>query len=230
MKDRQTPFFLLEQVKEIREDRLARQAKTPPAVLAEQRRRKAEVRPRAELLMSEFGMNPPEAWLLANDDPKWFQHLKAHEKVRAAEASPTRASSSIALISPRREDAPPPTPEMKPGESYETFKRRIGAHVSTLAQSAGQARGLDVADNVGFTEKTEEAYATLKAAEKASPDAHVREIVHHATAAGSVNLAESTGLKNKALGRMKARGESVDPHSQNFSERYKRALLEENPK
>src|SRR5437764_1138322 len=165
-----------EQLGAIRTRRIARQATRPPAEAAQMARRKHEViEPRVKHLMAEVGLDAVEAHAVAHSDQAWYRGQRAEVLLKAAEASPSRAQSSVAKISATRQAAPPPTPELQPGESYGDFKRRIGAHIAQLAQSAGApagtanrvARPSDAGrpDVAVASEKSEAGYAALRAAE-----------------------------------------------------------------
>ncbi len=226
---------LEQRVLDIRQGRIARQAARPPAIAAEVARRKAEIQPRIQHLMSEFGMARVEATAVAADDDAWYRGQRAEVLLKAAEKSPTRALSSIALISPQRQAAPPPTPERKPGEDYAAFKRRIAAHVAKLARSAGAPGGKETEtmarpaaagtpDVALAAERTEKHYPELKAQMLGSKPAKVREVTHHAETAVATTLAESKSVHDRALERMRSLGQSTDRGSADFAEDYKGAL------
>jgi hypothetical protein len=149
------------------------------------------------------------------------------ELQRPIKTEGTIPGSTIQKIQPGRQEIYVPQPSRKAWETDEAYYRRIRAQIEQLGQPAGRAKPADSSPDVAIAS---EDYQSKKRELLASERAAVNEMTHHATAAGSVNLAESTSLRNRALGRMKARGESVDPTSKNFSERYKSSLLEENPK
>jgi hypothetical protein len=236
-----------EQVKQIRENRIKRQATRPPQVAAEMARRMREViEPRRKHLMSEVGLDFVEATAVAHDDAAWYRGQKVEALVKAGEVkaaervlnpsekSPSRAQSTVAKISLVRQPAHPPTPELKPGESYGDFKKRIGAHVAQLAQSAGApagtskrlARPADAGrpDVALASEKSEAAYASLRAAELVSHEAMIREVSHRATTGAATTLSESKTIEERAFALMRAKDQSTKPHAKNFAENYAAAL------
>jgi len=117
-----------------------------------------------------------------------------------------------------------PDPSIKPGETPKQAAARIKKHIAGLGQASPQARPLDESRDVGFSEKSEEAYAALKAAELVSHGAMVREVAHQATTAGAVTLSESKTVQDRALAVMRAKDQSTKPHSKNFAENYAAAL------
>jgi hypothetical protein len=137
----------------------------------------------------------------------------------------------VQKIQPGRQAAAPPTPERKPGETYDQFKRRIGAHVAQLAQSAGAPAGTGKriarpadAGQPDVALAAEKSYAALKAAELASHAAGIREIARRAVTARATTLAESMTVQERAFAVMRAKDQSTKPHAKNFAENYAAAL------
>ena len=232
MRDPQTLIRLTEQLDAVKARRKSGARTTDPVRLAENRHAKA-CQPRAKMLVEDYDFDAITAWQIALDDKKFYEFQRFATLKGAELASPSRAQSSVAKISAMRQAAPPPTPERKPNESYASFRRRVGAHVAQLAQSAGapsgtsrpSARPADAGrPDVGLAEKSEAGYVALKAAELVSHAAMVREISHRATTGGATTLSESKNVRDRALDRMKALGQSTHRDAKDFSENYKRSL------
>jgi len=225
---------LYQQAVDHRQRRIERQAKMPPAVLAEHKRRKEEIRPRAEYLMGELGMSPPEAWLVAHNDEAWYSGQRAEVLIKAGEMSPTASRSSVGkIVSGRRNGGLLTTPDAakKPGETPQQYYQRLRRQISQLGVPAGRtgettAKGLDAGqpDVALAAEKSEAAYAAKKRTLLASEKARAREAKHQADAAASATLAQSTRIKDRALRYMAERRQSTDPKAATFHEDYRRAL------
>jgi hypothetical protein len=154
------------------------------------------------------------------------------------QASPSKARPSIQLLDRvRRQPAEalalkPPSLERLPGESDQAYYLRLKAAMKAKGQPAGQAPSLDVSTSDPWLEageiRSESAYQAKQRALRNDPNANARELVRfrESRKPSQGKVRDTAGDKKAALAVMRGRGESIDPRSKGFSERYKTALKE----
>jgi len=225
MRDPQTLIRLTEQLDAIKARRKSGTLITDPIRLSENRHAKA-CQPRAKMLIDDYDFDAVTAWQIALDDQRFYE-FQRFATIKGAElASPSRSQSSVAKISLVRQGPTIPDPTIKPGETPQQAAARIKRHIAGLGQASPHARPLDESRDTGFSEKSEQHYAELKARMLGSKPAKVREVTHHAETAGATTLAESTSVQDRALSLMRSLGQSTSPRATGFSENYKAALKE----
>jgi hypothetical protein len=148
--------------------------------------------------------------------------------VKLSDNARSAPGSSIGKNRGVREPANPLMVERKPGESERDWILRTGQQIANLgapANSPGLGQKGKAADSPqAYGEAVGGyAFAALKGELLASEDAKDREITSHVP---GLAVKDTSSQRSAALARMKARGESVDPKSADFAERYKVALKE----
>jgi hypothetical protein len=172
-----------------------------------------------------------ESWRVELNRPRRPTPAAAEANTQArdrafAEVELSLQQSSIAQTKPGRRIPDTPAPEKQPGESDADYYRRVREQVAKLGARANTytAKPVDAAadSEAKFAEPVGgRLFADRKAQLLASAEAQDREITSHGTVVGA---ADTSRQKSAALAAMRSRGESVDPRSLNFAERYKQAL------